>query len=122
MAVLMLSVDLWAGPLAHRQPDISSRFYGYDLAWRSDNMAVVTTINSGKARDDFLATVLHYVMSELVIRDARLTFTYVNTKENCIANGLSCGCLETVSKLECQGFIQKLVIDSHLSQLLSLEL
>ena len=115
MSVLMLAVDLWAGPLALSQPDISSGVYGYDLTWRSDNMAVVTTINSGKARDDFLATGLRYVMSQLAIRDARLTLTYVNSKENCIADGLSRGCLETVNKLESQGFIQKSVVDSRLT-------
>ena len=122
MAALMLSVDLWAGPLSHTQPNISAGFYGHDLLWRSDNMAVVNTINSGKAKDDFLTRGLRYVMSELAIRDSRISLSYVNTKENCIADGLSRGVQHTVDSLLSQGYDQIPVADSRLGQLLSLEL
>ena len=59
MGVLMLSLDLCSGP--HSQQNvIQLGFHGHALTWRSDNMAVVSTINSGKAKDDFIAKGLRY--------------------------------------------------------------
>ena len=122
MAVLVLSVDCWSGPLSNSPPDFSIGFYAHHLNWRSDNSAVISVINRGKAKDDFLAKGLRYITAELAIRDANLTLSYVNTKENSIADPLSCGCLKTSNQLISSGYTQLFVPESRLEDLLALQL
>ena len=122
MGVLVLSVDLRSGPLSNSPPDLATGFYAHHLSWRSDNSAVISVINRGKAKDDFLAKGLRYVTAELAIRDATLTLSYVNTKENSIADPLSRGCVETCSQLISSGYTQLFVPESRLEALMALQL
>ena len=89
---------------------------------RSDNMAVISAINSGKVKDDFLGHGMRYVHCEMAVRDAKLSLIYVYTKENVIADGLSRGDEGTVKDWKGKGFKQVFVPQSRLSQLISLDL
>ena len=85
-------------------------------------MAVISAINSGKAKDDFLGHGMRFVHYHMALRDCELSLIYVNTKENVIADSLSRGDSDVVRDLLMKGFRQLFVPQSHLSLLLNASL
>ena len=129
MAVLMLVVDVWRGvTMVEEQVDGMNKlgsvslFHSSHVRMHSDNQAVVSSINSGKTKDDFLGLGIRYVHHQMALRDAQLSLTCVNTKMNVWADKLSRGCEETVIVLKEMGFKQTFVPKQRLSQLIDLNL
>ena len=124
MAVLMLVVDIWAGPPRSQVEDIrsNSNFSSKQLQLYSDNQSVIASINYGRAKDDFLAMGARFIHHHMAIRDSTLTLSYVNTKENLFADNLSRNCDKTVNFLLSQGFRQVFVSDNRIEQLMSTDM
>ena len=130
MAVLMVVVDTWMGiSMCEEQMGVTdeqgsgvSLFHSSHVRMRSDNQAVVSAINSGKTKDDFLGIGMRYVHHQMALRDAQLSLSYVSTKLNVWADKLSRGCTETVGSLVERNFRQIFVPEQRLSQLINLDL
>ena len=127
MAVLMLVVDVWAGQIATIVQEMSedqgsvSLFKSSHVVLKSDNQAVISTINNGRAVDDFLGIGMRYVHHQMALRDSKLSLSYVKSKENVIADGLSRGSEASVNDLISSGFTQIFVPCERLSALLVLD-
>jgi hypothetical protein len=124
MAVLMLVVDTWAGPsIAHiKDCDVGDTFCQKKLDLFSDNQACIAAINFGRAKDEFLAMGTRFVHFNMAIRDASMTLSYVNTKENKFADDLSRNCLKTVDFLLSQGYDKLDLPKERLEQLMAQDL
>ena len=98
-----------------------SLFKSSHVVLKSDNQAVISTINNGRAVDDFLGIGMRYVHHQMALRDSKLSLSYVKSKENVIADGLSRGSEASVNDLISSGFTQIFVPCERLSALLVLD-
>ena len=89
---------------------------------RRDNMAVVSAINNGKTRDDFLGVGMRYDHHHMAIKGAQLSLSYVSTKMNIWADKLSRGCQSTVDELLSCGYRQVFIPEPRLSELMKTDI
>ena len=47
----------------------------------SDNQAVISAINSGKANDDFLSLGMRFIHYQMALVDGQFSLEYINTKK-----------------------------------------
>ena len=124
MAVLMLSVDTWAGPtraeLSEEQE--KSHFCSKHLDLYSDNQAVIASVNYGRSQEEFLSMGTRYIHYQMAMRDSTLTLTYVNTKDNIFADNLSRDCTETVQFLLNKGFQRIFISEKRLSEVMAFDI
>ena len=124
MAVLMLVVDTGSGPsIAHlKDCDVGETFCHKKLYLFSDNQACIAAINFGRAKDEFLAMGTRFVHFNMAIRDATMTLSYVNTKENKFADDLSRNSLKTVDFLLSQEYDKLDLPEDRLEKLMAQDL
>ena len=100
----MLVVDTWAGsPITDEVQNCEGDnviFQSSRVKMRSDNLAVVSAINYGREENDFLGIGMRYVHFQMALRDCNISLSYVNTKENTYADGLSRGDTQIVNSLK----------------------
>ena len=121
MAVLMLAIDLWAGPTRSEATD-DENFCSKHLNLFSDNQAVIASVNYGRSQDTFLSLGTRYLHYQMAMRDSTLSLTYVNTKDNLFADNLSRECDDTVRFLSCKGFTRIFVTESRLEDLMAFDI
>ena len=73
MAVLMLVLDVWSGPVRSQLDQPETSFCSKHLSLFSDNQSVIAAINFGRSKDDFLSLGTRYVHHQMAIRDSTLT-------------------------------------------------
>ena len=120
MAVLMLVIDLWAGPTRCQATD-DKNFCSKHLDLYSDNQAVIASVNYGRSRDSFLSLGTRYVHYQMAMRDSTLSLTYVYTKDNIFVDNLSRDCDTTVKFLSSRGFTRVFVTESRLQDLVAFD-
>ena len=123
----MVAVDVWKGKMmvdirsSEQEESRASLFHSKHVRIRSNNQAVISAINTGKVKDDFLGHGMRYIHYVMAVRDSTLSLLYVNTKDNVIADRLSRGDNHVVGELREKGFKQIFVSHTHLSNLMSVE-
>ena len=122
MAVLMLVLDVWAGPTRAELSEEESNLCSKHLELYSDNQPVIASVNFGRSQDEFLAMGTRYVHYQMAMRDSTLTLAYVNTKQNIFADNLSRDCASTVQFLLNKGFQRIFVRENRLSELVAFDI
>ena len=122
MAVLMLVLDVWAGPVRSQLDQPEATFCSKQLSLFSDNQSVIAAINFGRSKDDFLSLGTRYVHHQMAIRDSTLTLTYINTKSNVFADNLSRVCPKTFDFLLSQKYQRVFVSQDRLNQIMLLDI
>ena len=122
MAVLMLVLDVWAGPVRSQLDQPEATFCSKQLSLFSDNQSVIAAINFGRSKDDFLSLGTRYVHHQMAIRDSTLTLTYINTKSNVFADNLSRDCPKTFDFLLSQKYKRVFVSQDRLNQIMLLDI
>ena len=115
MMALMLGHHFWAQPkTGHSYPG----WHAKELVFRSDNTACIDSVHKERPDDDFLAAGLRYILMKLALCDARLTLTYIRSKDNIVADGLSRGSSDVRAKLMKSGYAELFVSNSLCLQLM----
>ena len=124
MGVLMLAVDTWSqkrdDPL---RPGVKkSLFQSTKVSIMSDNQAVIKAINFGHAKDEFLCIGMRYIHYQMALIDGEFALSYINTKDNKWADGLSRGDEGIEKNLAEKGYQRILISQNRLKERIDIDI
>ena len=115
MSVLMLVVDTWTGQKADPQSlgSLESIFKSSTVSLLSDNQAVINAVNNGQATDEFICAGIRYIHFQMALIDGQFNLSYIKTKSNIWADGLSRGDDKIVDELLGKGYKRVFIPENH---------